>query len=127
MEERDLIVSFADGVVSVDQPTLTIDFGVTALIKWIPEPGADWVLKMVVFTRPIGAGTPIAFPQPGPGGTIVTTDVNENTSGAPDTFKYLVFVEQDGRLYPSPDPQIVNDPEGGMGGEDDEDDDQGGD
>lgn len=114
MEEKEIVVFFSNDTVTVDQPELAIDFGVTAKITWIPEPGADWVLRMIVFTRPIGSGTPIAVPQSGPAGTIVTTDINNNTSGAQDRFKYLVFVESGGRIFPSEDPQIVNDPEGGM-------------
>lgn len=114
MIEKGIVVSFANDTVTVSDPVVHVPFGETAEFTWQPEAGADWVLNRIIFMRPVGAGTPITIPRPGPGGSLRTTDVNQNPSTGPDKYKYLVLIEKDGRIFPSEDPEIVNDPEGGV-------------
>ena len=111
-----ITVSLKDGTVSVDKPTLPVKHGESPKITWVPE-SSGITLKFVGFMDAVGKGHPIRVPQAGSQqGTISTTDVNNNPTTQPQTFKYMLWVEEGGTVYCSEDPEIVNDPQIGMGG-----------
>lgn len=102
--------------VTVEPDKLPVANGTAVDIVWQPAPQekVDWVLQDIVFLRAVGRGTPISRPKAGPGGTLRVRDENYNPTTLPDTFKYLVLVERDGVIIPSEDPEIINEPHGGV-------------
>jgi hypothetical protein len=124
MADFTITVQYSGGGVSVDQPLLQVPYdpGVEQTIKWIPEAGATFALKQLIFLRPVGTGHPISVPTPGGDGSIEVKDDNSNPFAQADRFKYLVLIEQNGVVIPSPDPEILNEPSGGAMDDDDEED-----
>lgn len=109
------------GPVNVSDPFLKVPYdpGVVKTIRWVPDPEGGFSLKQIVFMRPVGPGKQVGVPRPGPDGSIEVTDDNTNPTAQAERFKYLVLIEKDGITIPSPDPEILNEPEGGL--PDDED------
>lgn len=124
MADYTITVTFSGGVVSADPSSLQVkhDPGVQQTIEWV-RADSSFALNQVIFLRPVGDGHPIGVPQAGANDTITVTDDNSNPYAQPDTYKYLVLIEQGGVVFPSPDPEILNEPGGGAeeGDEDDED------
>lgn len=117
MADHTITVSLSNGAVSVDPSNMSIermDPPQTVTISWVPETGATFTLKNVVFLRPVGPNHPISVPTLQSDGSFEATDTNDNHFAQPDRFKYLVLVDHNSVVIPSPDPEIVNEPMGGV-------------
>lgn len=117
MADHTITVSLTSGAVSVNPAQMYIerqDPPQTVTIAWVPAAGATFTLKNVIFLKPVGPGKPIGVPTLQPDGSIVATDTNANPFAQADRFKYLVLVDENGVVIPSPDPEIVNEAQGGV-------------
>lgn len=109
-----ITVSLVDvgGTKKVQADPATATRGSTPLLIWVPAT-TDFEITFIGFNDPVGDGKDIAQPQK-VGATRNWSAFDKNQTAK--VWEYSIFAISNGIVYSS-DPQIVNEGQGGLGGD----------